>query len=132
LKVTKFVPRYDPETSEIVLTGLEIENAHDGQLRFEPKMLEGLLDLVHGLPSAFEIREWARTVGHRIVRGEDSELWTKDGESSYWLIVSSVAFEDAECLLYSLSRDRGCHPDDIARQVLARRRQGGTEGNRGV
>jgi hypothetical protein len=46
MKITKGTPHYDPNTNEVVITHLEMEDVHDGVLRLHPNLLRSLLDLV--------------------------------------------------------------------------------------
>lgn len=44
MRITKYVPSYDPEAAEIVLDRLEIEDVQDGVLRLPLRLLHDLLD----------------------------------------------------------------------------------------
>ena len=57
MKITKYKARYDLKTNEVVLEGLEMVDAHDGQLRLSKGFLYALLDVIPPMKTAQRPRE---------------------------------------------------------------------------
>lgn len=57
MKITKYKARFDLETNEVVLDGLEMEDVQDGQLRLSQGFLYTLLDVIPPMKTAQRPRE---------------------------------------------------------------------------